>query len=132
MPEAGDQWSQWLRDRFDSHRRIRIPAELVRASGTKPNGRPVIDASTVTQWLRGRRPSFELAVVAARAFGVPREDALRAAGYEIDVDGASAEATQQAVPVGAGVDPEVLAEMAELEPEQVQRVRDFIRGIKAQ
>ncbi len=33
-------------------------------------------------------------------------------------------------PVGAGVDPEVLADLNELEPDQVQRVKDFIRGIK--
>lgn len=34
-------------------------------------------------------------------------------------------------PVGAGVDPEVLADLNDLEPDQVQRVKDFIRGIKS-
>lgn len=36
-----------------------------------------------------------------------------------------------AVPVGAGVDPEVLAELQELSPTDVQRVRDFMRGIRS-
>lgn len=36
-----------------------------------------------------------------------------------------------ATPVGAGVDPEVLAELQELSPDEVQRVRDFVRGIRS-
>lgn len=34
-------------------------------------------------------------------------------------------------PVGAGVDAELLADAERLNPAEVQRVRDFIRGIKS-
>jgi transcriptional regulator with XRE-family HTH domain len=33
-------------------------------------------------------------------------------------------------PVGQGIDPEFLVELATSTPEQLQRVRDFLRGIK--
>jgi transcriptional regulator with XRE-family HTH domain len=62
----------------------------MRAGGQKLNGRPVIDPSTITQWLRGRRPSYELAVATAKAFGVSTADALAAAGYDVPVAAASA------------------------------------------
>ncbi len=58
------------------------PADLVRRSGTKDNGRPVIDAPRVSGWLKGERPSYRLAVVAAKALGAAQRDALRAAGYD--------------------------------------------------
>jgi hypothetical protein len=35
------------------------------------------------------------------------------------------------IPVGAGIDPELLAELATASPDQVQRVKDFMRGIKS-
>jgi transcriptional regulator with XRE-family HTH domain len=82
---VSDTWGDWLRDQFDRHRTIRRPADLMRAGGQKPNGRPVIDPSTITQWLRGRRPSYELAVATAQAFGVSTADALAAAGYDVPV-----------------------------------------------
>lgn len=81
MAEQRHEWGDWLRARFDEHAQIKRPADLVRASGAKENGRPVIDASSITQWLRGRRPSYELAVATAQAFGVSFSDALTAAGY---------------------------------------------------
>lgn len=82
--DLGESWAAWLREQFDRSPTIKSNADLVRASGIKPNGRPVIDASTVTQWLRGRRPSFQLAVAAAEAFRVPAVGALSAAGYEVE------------------------------------------------
>lgn len=75
------EWGDWLREQFDRHPTIRIPADLARAAGNKPNGRPVIDPSRITQWLKGQRPSYQLAVIAAEAFGADVPDALEAAGY---------------------------------------------------
>jgi len=131
--EAGEAWAAWLRDQFDRSRTIRIPADLVRAAGTKPNGRPVVDASRVTGWLRGQRPSYELALAAADAFSAPRVAALAAAGYLLDTPSGTVESAQQflepsRVPVGSGIDPELLDG---LDPADVQRVEDFIRGMKA-
>lgn len=83
MAEPRDQWAAWLREQFDAHPTIRRNADLSRAGGMKDNGRPRIDNATVTQWLRGRRPSYELALAAADAFGASREDALNAAGYPV-------------------------------------------------
>lgn len=91
--DPGESWAAWLRDQFDRHPTIKTNADLVRAGGNKPNGRPVIDASTVTQWLRGRRPSFQLATTAATAFGTNVANALAAAGYELDIWGDPTQAT---------------------------------------
>jgi transcriptional regulator with XRE-family HTH domain len=83
--DAGESWAAWLREQFDKHPTIKSNADLVRAGGLKANQRPVIDASSVTQWLRGRRPSFELATATAAAFGVHVGEALAAAGYGLNV-----------------------------------------------
>ncbi|WP_241265590.1 helix-turn-helix domain-containing protein [Streptomyces boncukensis] len=42
------------------------------------------------------------------------------------------EASEESVPlpVGQGIDPEFLVELATASPEQLQRVRDFLKGIK--
>lgn len=65
---------------------------LVKNSGVKDNGRPVIDDSRVSKWLRGeQRPSIEMVVRAANILGVDQGEALRAAGYAVatnDADGA--------------------------------------------
>lgn len=86
MAEQRPEWADWLREQFDSHPTIRINADLVRAGGEKDNGRPRIDASTVTQWLRGRKPSYELAMATAEAFGRPISEALVAAGFRLDAE----------------------------------------------
>lgn len=79
---VGDTWAAWLRDQFDQHPTIKRNADLVRAAGEKDNGRPVIDGSTVTQWLKGRPPSYPLARAAAAAFGADMAKAMKAAGYD--------------------------------------------------
>lgn len=81
MGEQRHEWGDWLREQFDRHPEIRIPADLARAAGKKENGRPLIDPSRITQWLRGQRPSYDLTVAAAQAFGAPVQTALEAAGY---------------------------------------------------
>lgn len=77
----GQRWAEWLRRQLATHPTITTAAELVRASGTKPNGRPVINDSVVSKWLKGVRPSDENVRIVARALGVPEDNALQAAGY---------------------------------------------------
>lgn len=93
------------------------------------------DYGTINDFLKYERwPRTKTQGAIEKAFGWPPgtirlismgEDPPAAGAGSTD-DGTAAE-----VPVGAGVDPEVLAELAELGPEQVQRVRDFMRGIKS-
>ena len=72
-------FAAWLSDALGT----RPNTYLVQRSGTKPNGRPRIDASRVHSWLKGERPSFNLATIAAEALGRPADEALRAAGYDV-------------------------------------------------
>lgn len=78
----GAAWSAYIRAALDDHGWR--PADLVRASGVKDNGRPVIDASRVSKWLDGQPPDYHLAVVAAEALGRPPAEALATAGYTAD------------------------------------------------
>lgn len=73
-----NEFPEWLRDALGDRPNV----YLVRNSGTKENGRPVIDDSRVSRWLKGdQRPSMELAVLSARVLGEPPSQALKAAGY---------------------------------------------------
>lgn len=132
--QVGEAWAAWLREQFDRHRTIRKPADLVRASGTKGNGRPHIDASRVTSWLRGQRPSFELALLAADAFGADEGDALVAAGYAFPGTGSVGSSPQDAerneLPVGSGVDPELLVELAKADPAAIEAVRAVLKAAR--
>ena len=77
MPKENN-FASWLRDSMAGKPNV----YLVRNSGVKENGRPVIDDSRVSKWLKGeQRPSMELASLAARVLGKPQSEALRAAGY---------------------------------------------------
>jgi hypothetical protein len=51
MADVGTAWATWLNDQLDSLGWK--PADLVRASGEKANGRPVIAADVVSGWLKG-------------------------------------------------------------------------------
>jgi transcriptional regulator with XRE-family HTH domain len=125
----GERWAFWLETQLEDAEMK--PADLVRRSGTKSNGRPVIDAPRVSGWLKGERPSYRLAVVAAQALGVPRRDALRAAGYDPgEEDDPDRQATK---PRGDGeVDRRSVAELIEageapllsLDPEAIRGLTD--------
>lgn len=82
MANTPEQFSLWL-DRQLERRRWK-QADLVRASGVKPNGRPVIDAPRVGSWLKGERPGPDLIVPLATALSVRPTDVMRAAGYPVD------------------------------------------------
>lgn len=77
MPNE-NQFPEWLRQALNGRPNV----FLVRNSGVKENGRPVIDDSRVSKWLKGdQRPSMELAALAARVLGGSQAKALSAAGY---------------------------------------------------
>lgn len=79
MATAGERWAFWLETQLED--KGWIAADLVKASGRKPNGRPVIDAPRVSAWLKGEQPSYRLATIAGEALGVGAAAALAAAGY---------------------------------------------------
>lgn len=112
---AADQVAAWLAINEKN------PAWLVEKANA--------DAGTIGDFLNGRRwPKIGTQGKIERALGWPA-GSIRRMG-----NGATAEdvgAVAGAAPVGAGVDPELLAEMADLNPVRVQRVKDFVRGIKA-
>lgn len=73
-----NEFPEWLREALAGRPNV----FLVQNSGKKENGRPVIDDSRVSRWLKGdQRPSTELAVLTARVLGKPPSEALVAAGH---------------------------------------------------
>lgn len=72
-------WAEWLKQRLDGRPNV----YLVKNSGVKENGRPRIDDSRVSKWLKGeQKPSVDLALLAAEVLGADSGEALRAAGFE--------------------------------------------------
>jgi hypothetical protein len=139
MATAGDRWAFWLETQLED--KGWKPADLVRASGLKANGRPVIDAPRVSAWLKGDRPSFDLASAAGTALGLGSSTALVAAGYAVEVDSGASPARvfsytaegKDARDVGPDVDAEpyaargprlVDASLDELLGEIARRARD--------
>lgn len=74
---AAERWAAFLRHHFA---RLRWQqADLIRAAGTGPDGRPVLSSSRVSQWTNGKEAaSPDYAVIVARAIGVPDAEALQA------------------------------------------------------
>lgn len=74
---AAERWAAFVR-RGLSVRRWQ-QADLIRAAGTGPDGKPVLSSSRVSQWTNGKEAaSPDYAVIVARAFGVPDAEALQA------------------------------------------------------
>lgn len=97
-PTAGERWAFWLETQLED--RDWRATDLVKASGVKANGRPVIDAPRVSAWLKGERPSYELASAAGIALGVGATPALLAAGYTAVGDSALEGRARDALDVG--------------------------------
>jgi hypothetical protein len=111
--ERSGRWADFVREQMD--RRGWINQRLVEASGTKANGRPVIDPSRVKAWLEGEAPRDPDTIEAtARAFGLKLEVVLAAAGY---LPGSTDELAGRRRPVV-----EVRELMTQLSPEEVGQV----------
>lgn len=84
MANQAGSFGLWLDEQLE--RRKWRASDLVRASGQKPNGRPVIDATRVGSWLKGERPGPDLLAALAEALGVGMTEVMRAAGYPVEVE----------------------------------------------
>lgn len=81
MAKRPESFGLWLDEQLE--RRGWRPSELVRASGVKSNGRPVIDATRIGSWLKGERPGPDLLAALAEALGIGMTEVMRAAGYPV-------------------------------------------------
>lgn len=73
MTDRAVGWPEWLVLALDD--RDWKPADLARASGQKPNGRPVIAPDVISGWLNsGAKPDPKFWPVLAGIFDVPVED----------------------------------------------------------
>ena len=120
-PEPLD-WPTWLTRAMDAAG-IKSDAELARRAG--------IPQTNITRWRQGVQPRPDTLRRLARPLGVEWIDLMVASG-----NASAREAHLRGTPrpperpVGAGVDPELLADVATLSDAEIQRVKDFIRGIK--
>jgi hypothetical protein len=127
---TGERWAFWLETTLED--KTWRAADLVRASGLKPNGRPVIDAPRVSGWLKGERPSYDLAALAGECLGVGADEALAAAGYGQAEPFPRREFTDAddpgdpEQPVGLGLD----AAAVGLTAEEIEPILAIVRAIK--
>lgn len=129
MPEDSPDFATWLRGALSGRPNVFI----VKRSGTKQNGRPVIDDSRVSKWLKGQKPSMENASLVARILGQPESDALVAAGYTYGHSLRSIERIHDERPVGGGgEDPGYVAAPGEAVEQSVtdKQVLEQLRAIR--
>ncbi len=98
---AAERWAAYLRHQLAVRRWQQ--ADLIRAAGTGPDGKPALSSSRVSQWVNGKEAaSPDYAVIVARALNVPDAEALRATTAVESHGGVS----QQPAPRYAGDDDE--------------------------
>lgn len=125
--QVNQPFSDWLRK--EMRRRGWEP------DGTRSGGRTALAAqsgvhiSVISRALNeGRTPDLDSLRLLGQAFGYNLGEMLVFAGRaerdELPV-------SPNEPPVGAGVDPALLADASTLDAAEVQRVRDFIKGIKS-
>jgi transcriptional regulator with XRE-family HTH domain len=116
-------WPQYLKAAMEAAGYPRA-TDLARALG--------VNDSVVSRWLRGQSQT-EMAMLRrlSKLLKRPLPELIVAAGYAEPSEMRMTTApTPPEPPVGAGVDPELLADAEQLSPAEVQRVRDFIKGIR--
>lgn len=122
MNQAG--WGAYL-SKLMRARKIGSDAELARRSG--------INQSLISRWKKDDvAPGVDNLRRLSRALDVPLLELMVAAGVVEPKEARMADRPEPPEPpVGAGVDPALLADVEQLDPAEVQRVRDFIKGIKS-
>lgn len=114
-------WAEWLKGAMVDAGMNR--GELIELIGRRPDGKPKVDASRLSNWLaRGTTPSYRNVLLVARALGAPEADALASAGY--DRDGT---VLQQVAPGSARI-----ASQLELSDEEARLVAAFVQGMRTQ
>jgi transcriptional regulator with XRE-family HTH domain len=117
-------WPQYL-DAAMKAAGFKKAAELASVTG--------INDSVISRWLSGKTtPTTEHLRRLSKPLRKPLLELMVAAG---ELEPAEAKMAGRPAPpeppVGAGVDPALLADVERLDPAEVQRVRDFIKGIKS-
>ncbi len=99
-------------------------AELARVTG--------VNGSLIGRWLKDEvAPGMENLRRVSKALRVPYLDLVVAAGHmEPEEARMKRRPEPPEVPVGAGVDPELLAELSDAQPDEIERVKAYVRGIK--
>jgi transcriptional regulator with XRE-family HTH domain len=124
MPREG--FASWLRKAMKA-RQIRTPSDLAKRSG--------VDQSLISRWLRdGTQPALPALRRVALVLDVPLLDLMVVAGH-IEPTEANREDVPEPpapVPVGANVDPDLIAQLAESSPEALEAVRALLRATKQQ
>lgn len=115
-------WIGYL-DKAIANARMR-PSDLARATG--------VSDSVISRWRSGQSvPDVENLRRLSTALRVPLLELLVAAGH---ISASEARMKDKpappAAPVGAGVDPDVLAELAQASPEAIEAVRAVLRATK--
>lgn len=116
-------WPDYLRQAMNAAG-ISTAAELSRATG--------IGEAQISRWLRGQsQTDVQMIRKLSPVLKVPVLELLVAAGH-IEPSEAKLKAAPEPppVPVGAGVDPDVLAELAQASPEAIEAVRAVLRAAK--
>lgn len=107
---AAERWAAFVRRGLSV--RGWQQADLIRAAGTGPDGKPVLSSSRVSQWTNGKEAaSPDYAVIVARAFGVPEAEALQATTAVEISDEAQAGAGKPAGRYAADSDEEFIAKL---------------------
>lgn len=122
--EINDDFADWLRGRM---RQRGYDLDGARAGGmTRLAADADVSLSVISRALNeGRTPDLESLRGLGRALGVSLGDMLVAAG-KADRE----ELPVSAAPVGAGVDPDFLAEIAEASPATIEAVRAVLKATK--
>lgn len=92
-----------------------------------------VNDSVVSRWLNGQsQTDVQMIRRLSPLLHVPVLDLLVAAGHIAPAEARMRDQPKPPeAPVGAGVDPELLAELAESRPDEIEKVRAFLLGIKA-
>lgn len=116
-------WGAYIKEARQKRRMT--GSDLARATG--------INQSLISRWERDEvAPSVDTLRKVSSALNIPVLELMVAAGLIEPKEARMADRpAPPEPPVGAGVDPELLADAESLSPAEVQRVRDFIKGIRA-
>lgn len=75
----GHHWALWLKGEMARQNLSR--REFVARSPVKRNGRPEVDDTMLSRYLKGQKPTFEKAAVVAQILALPPVEVVRQAGW---------------------------------------------------
>ena len=75
----GHHWALWLGGEMARQNLSRT--DFVARSPVKRNGRPEVDATMLSRYLQGQKPTFEKAAIVAQILQLPPVEVVRQAGW---------------------------------------------------